>query len=65
MRIEIYIDGNKFETPDTEEATAEEVRDAIYEDLERLEKIKFDLKGGGFLLLGPDAVKKAVLVIRV
>ncbi len=63
MKMIIHYDGNTYETPPTDEATAVDAAEALYSDLERLNKLKLELKGGGFLLLGGDAVKRCAIMV--
>lgn len=63
MKMIIDYAGNRYETPETDEATAEQTKTALYEQLERLNKLELQLKDGGFLLLGSDAVKLCAIQI--
>ncbi len=63
MRMIIDYAGNRYETPATDEVTAEQAKDALYSQLEKLNKLELQLEGGGFLLLGPKAVESCAIQI--
>ena len=63
MKMIVHYDGNTYETPSTDEVAAVEAVEALYSDLDRLNKLKLELKGGGFLLLGEDAVKRCAIMV--
>lgn len=63
MKMIIDYAGNRYETPATDEATAKETKDALYSQLENINKLEFQLEGGGFLLLGQKAVESCAIQI--
>lgn len=63
MKIVVHYEGREYETKETAEATVDEAMAAIYDNLDRLKKLKLELKGGGFLLLGGDAVKRCAIMV--
>ncbi|MCP4100966.1 MAG: hypothetical protein GY750_06020 [Lentisphaerae bacterium] len=62
MKMTVHVNGLIFETPTTEEATVEEAKAAIYENIERLNKIEFETVDGSFVVMGEKSLQSAVLV---
>jgi hypothetical protein len=63
MKMIIHYDGNTYETPSTDEATVADCAEALYSDLQRMNKLKIELKDGGFLLLGEQAVRRCAIMV--
>lgn len=63
MKFIIDYAGKTYVSVDIDEATATEVAETFYNDLERANKLKIDLKDGGYLLLGSNAIKSCAIII--
>lgn len=62
-QIVVHYDGLMFETKDTDEATPAQLCEALYENLESVDKLKLELKDGSILMMPKDAVRRAVILI--
>ena len=62
MRLIIYVNGLTFKSKSTSEMTAEKAKDVYYAHLEKMNKLEVNLDDGGFLIIGEQALKNAVLV---
>ena len=63
MKIIIEYQGNTYESAEDKSHTAEQVKDMMYKDFERLNKIQLELEGGGFIILGENVLKSCVIKI--
>ena len=62
MKTIIHYEGNVYETP-SYDASVEDTAKALYADLDRIDKMQFKLKGGGYLLLSGEAVKRCAFMV--
>lgn len=63
MKMIIEYAGKSYESAESDEETKEQVMKAMYADMENLTKIQMELKGGGFLILGSDAIQSCAIII--
>ena len=64
MKIEIFHDGIKYESPHTKgDTTVQELTDFFYNNMVELDAYKMELKGGGMLILGRDAMQSAAITV--
>ena len=63
MKIIIEYNGNTYEGLDTNKRTAKEGKDVMYANFEKLTKLSLELKDGGFIILGSDALRSCVIKI--
>lgn len=62
MKVVIVFHGNRYESQETTDHTADEVSELFYKDFSSMDKFKMELAGGGSLILGKDAVQNAVVM---
>jgi hypothetical protein len=58
----IKIDGLTYQTKKSNELTAKEIQNKLYENFAGMEKLQCDLDDGGFLLMGRDALQRAQII---
>ncbi len=63
MKIEITIDGKTYITKCGEES-AKEIADGMYEKFDVFTKLKTQLEDGSYLLIGKEAVQRAVIIVK-
>lgn len=59
MRIELFLDGKIYKSKKTNEATAEETAEKLFEIIAEMNRFKMELEDGSFLVFGKDAVQRA------
>lgn len=65
MRIIVKYEGDTYTSKESsEDGTAEDVKELIYRDFGQVEKFTVELEDGGHLILGPDAVKRAAIIVK-
>ena len=62
MYMEIKIDGLTYRTKKSNEATAKEVQNKLYENFNEMEKLQCDLDDGGFFVMGKAALQRAQII---
>lgn len=62
MRMTITYEGETYESEETDEITMQAAHDAIYGHMAKLDKLTINLLGGRKLVMGREAVQRAVLV---
>ena len=63
MKIIIEYQGNTYESKEDKNHTAEQIKDMMYKDFGDMNKLNFELKHGGFIILGSDALRSCVIKI--
>ena len=63
MKIIIEYQGNTYKSKEDKNHTAEQVKDLMYKDFENMNKLHLELKHGGFIILGSDALRSCVINI--
>jgi hypothetical protein len=63
MKIIVEYNGKSYESAENNDMTAEEVKTVMYERFDDFTKLEMELKMGGYLILGPDAVRSCVITI--
>ena len=63
MKIIVEYNGNTYESAEKNEITAEQARTALYENFEDFTKLEVELKTGGYLILGRNAVCSCAITI--
>ena len=63
MKIIIEYQGNTYESKEDKNHTAEQIKDLMYKDFENMNKLSLELKHGGFIILGSDALRSCVIKI--
>lgn len=64
MIIQIILEGNTYTSPDTDETTADEFSEQIFERMADLDRFKLELDTGGYLVIGKDAVQRAQVIVK-
>ena len=64
MRMTTHVNGMTFESAESNKSSASEACNIFYEKLEAVESIQVKLKDGGFLIIGSEAVKNAVIILN-
>ena len=62
MRITLIYEGETYESEETDKVTMQAAHDSIYADMADLDKLTMNLRGGRRLVIGREAVQRAVLV---
>ena len=62
-RIEVHYKGNVYKGNIDIDSTPEQLKDMIYENLSKTEKLALELESGGYLILGYEAVKTAAILV--
>lgn len=63
MKIIVEHNGKTYESAENNDMTAEQVKIAMYESFEDFTKLEMELKTGGYLILGRDAVRSCAITI--
>ena len=61
MKVIVDYEGNQYTSEETEELTAKEMVDALYSEIEHVNKFKLRLETGEYLILGPEAIKRCAI----
>ena len=64
MNIEIILDGQKYVGKKSDELTQAKAVSAMYENWSDFNKLKVDLEDGSVMLIGKDAVQRAVVIVK-
>ena len=64
VQISIDYDGKTYLSKPSEEATALETKDAIFEVIAQMNKLELELETGDFLVMGGRALQSAVLLFK-
>jgi hypothetical protein len=63
MKIIVEHNGKTYESAENSDITAEQAKIAVYERFDDFTKFEMELKTGGYLLLGRDAVQSCAFTI--
>jgi hypothetical protein len=61
MRVEIDYNGKTYKSKHIESSSAKDSAQEFYDKMVKLDSIRMDLKDGGYLVIGRDAVQLCVL----
>lgn len=64
MKLEITIDGKTYVSVATDKVTPSEAAEQIYNQIDAYTKLKVDLEDGGVLVIGKEAVQRAVIIFK-
>jgi hypothetical protein len=60
--MEIRIDGLIYRTKKSNEATAKEVQEKVYENFSDMDKLQCELDDGGFFVMGKAALQRSQII---
>lgn len=63
MKVVIEYRGKIYESKETAEISQEEAFRAIYDDFERMHKLNVELADGSKIILGKEALQRAVIKV--
>jgi hypothetical protein len=63
MKLIVEYGGKTYESIEDNSTSAEQVKTAMYNMFEESTKLQLELKDGGYLLLGRDAVRSCAVII--
>ena len=63
MKIVIEYQGKRYEGGESAEKTPKELAETLFTEFSSMEKLKMELTGGGFLVMGKQALQSAVVMI--
>lgn len=60
MHVEVDYNGITYISKETSEISAEELASKVYDSVAELDRFEMNLKDGGKMVIGPNAVKSCV-----
>jgi hypothetical protein len=64
MQITVKYEGEYYKSSHTDEVTAEEFKETLYNIAGQLDSFQMELEEGGYLVLASEAVKLCVFIIK-
>lgn len=62
MQVKVILDGKEYIGADCSEVTAEEAAEHFYKILNNLDTYQMKMAGCGFLVIGKEAIQRAVFL---
>ena len=63
MRIVLTVDGNTYKSITTDDVSRDDAVEALYEELDNINKFKMELEDGRVLLLPVDVIRRAHIIV--
>lgn len=63
MQIIIDYNGKTYKSKEASEVSQDKAFDAIYDDFEMMQKLNIELEDGGRLIMGTEALRRAIIKV--